>query len=100
VRRLEHEVDDETAPQLRADHLCLLTISRRKPTSRSVIPPFDKPDNRQNPGDYRYIGVSHTLFPAVSLRAEVRSRRLVTANAGRRTPSRPRPTPMYARAPR
>jgi hypothetical protein len=35
VRRLEHEVDDETAPQLRADHLCLLTISGRKPTPGS-----------------------------------------------------------------
>jgi hypothetical protein len=31
IRRLEREVNDEAAPQVRADHLCLLTISGEKP---------------------------------------------------------------------
>jgi ubiquinone/menaquinone biosynthesis C-methylase UbiE len=35
VRRLEREVDEGTAPQVRADHLCLLTISGEKPNPGS-----------------------------------------------------------------
>jgi hypothetical protein len=31
VRRLEREVDEGTVPQVRADHLCLLTIRGEKP---------------------------------------------------------------------
>jgi hypothetical protein len=34
IRRLEREVDQETAPQVRADHLCLLTIRGEKPNPR------------------------------------------------------------------
>jgi ubiquinone/menaquinone biosynthesis C-methylase UbiE len=35
VRRLERELEEGTAPQRRADHLCLLTIRGEKPSHRS-----------------------------------------------------------------
>ena len=37
VRRLEREIAEETAPRVRTDHLCLLTISGDKPNPGPIV---------------------------------------------------------------